>query len=81
MTHTCTVRINYSLQENVLRLLINTVFRGVAVQTKSDKILRDLDLYKSINKKAKCVIQMTLTTYDEELCRILNLMCTTGGKR
>jgi len=54
---------------------------GVAVQTKSDKILRDLDLYKSINKKAKCVIQMTLTTYDEELCRILEPnVCTTGER-
>ncbi len=51
---------------------------GVAVQTKSDKILRDLEVYKSINKKAKCVIQMTLTTYDEDLCRILEPnVCTT----
>lgn len=44
---------------------------GVTLQTKSDRILRDLDLLKSINKKAKCVVQMTLTTYDEELCKIL----------
>lgn len=44
---------------------------GLAIQTKSDRILRDLDLLKSINDKAKCVVQMTLTTYDEELCKIL----------
>lgn len=44
---------------------------GAAVQTKSDLILRDLDLLKSINEKSKCVVQMTLTTYDEELCKIL----------
>ena len=51
---------------------------GVAVQTKSDLILRDLDLLKSINEKSKCVVQMTLTTYDEELCRILEPnVCTT----
>ena len=51
---------------------------GVAIQTKSDLILRDLDLLKSINEKAKCVVQMTLTTYDEELCRILEPdVCTT----
>ena len=42
---------------------------GATVITKSDLILRDLDLLKSINKKAKCVVQMTLTTYDEELCK------------
>lgn len=51
---------------------------GVAVQTKSDRILRDLDLLKKINEKTKAVVQMTLTTYDEELCRILEPnVCTT----
>jgi len=51
---------------------------GLAIQTKSDRILRDLDLLKSINKKTKCVVQMTLTTYDEELCKILEpCVCTT----
>lgn len=51
---------------------------GLAIQTKSDRILRDLDLLKSIHKKAKCVVQMTLTTFDEELCRILEPnVCTT----
>ncbi|MDE6054962.1 MAG: radical SAM protein, partial [Lachnospiraceae bacterium] len=51
---------------------------GVAIQTKSDRILRDLDLLESINRKAKCVVQMTLTTYDENLCKILEPnVCTT----
>lgn len=44
---------------------------GLAIQTKSNRILRDLDLLKSINEKSKCVVQMTLTTYDEKLCKIL----------
>ncbi len=44
---------------------------GVAIQTKSDRILRDMDLLDEINRSAKCVVQMTLTTYDDELCRIL----------
>ena len=44
---------------------------GVAIQTKSDRILEDIDLLDSINKKAKCVVQITLTTYDDELCSIL----------
>ena len=51
---------------------------GLAIQTKSDRILRDLPLLKRINEKAKCVVQMTLTTYDEDLCRILEPnVCTT----
>lgn len=44
---------------------------GVAVQTKSDLILRDIDLLDDINRRAKCVVQITLTTYDEGLCRII----------
>ena len=44
---------------------------GVAVQTKSDRILRDIDLLESINQKAKAVVQMTLTTFDDDLCAIL----------
>ncbi len=58
--------------------LIDKYGFGVAVQTKSDRILRDLDLLTSINRKAKCVVQMTLTTYDEALCRIVEpRVCTT----
>ncbi len=44
---------------------------GLAIQTKSDRILRDIDLLDDINKDSKCVVQMTLTTYDDELCSIL----------
>lgn len=44
---------------------------GAAVQTKSDRILQDIDLLEEINKKAKCVVQVTLTTYDDDLCRLI----------
>ena len=44
---------------------------GASVQTKSDLVLRDIDLLEAIHRSAKCVVQMTLTTYDDGLCRIL----------
>ena len=51
---------------------------GFTCITKSDLILRDLDLLKKINEKTKVVVQMTLTTADEDLCRILEPnVCTT----
>ena len=51
---------------------------GTAVLTKSNLIMRDLDLLKKINDKTKAVVQMTLTTFDEELCKILEpAVCTT----
>ncbi|MBN7573470.1 MULTISPECIES: SPL family radical SAM protein [Clostridium] len=54
---------------------------GLAIQTKSNRILRDLELLTSINKKAKCVVQMTLTTYDEELCKIIEPNVSTTKER
>lgn len=72
------------LTEKLTRRCLELIDRygfGLAIQTKSDRILRDLDLLKSINKKTKCVVQMTLTTYDEELCRILEPnVCTTKAR-
>jgi DNA repair photolyase len=44
---------------------------GVAIQTKSDRVLQDIDLLDEINRSAKCVVQITLTTYDDYLCSIL----------
>lgn len=44
---------------------------GATVLTKSADVLRDLDLFKSINSKSKAVVQMTLTTYDETMCKII----------
>ena len=54
---------------------------GLAIQTKSSRILRDLDLLKAINKKTKCVVQMTLTTYDESLCKIIEPAVSTTKER
>lgn len=51
---------------------------GVSVLTKSDLVLRDLDLLKRINQTAKAVVCTTFTTFDEELCRVLEPhVCTT----
>ena len=65
------------LTRKCLEIILKNGF-GAAVQTKSDRILRDLDLLDEINRSAKCVVQMTLTTYDDDLCRILEPnVCST----
>ena len=51
--------------------IINRHGCGLAIQTKSDLILRDMDLLVSINEKTKCVVQTTMTTFDEKLCKII----------
>ena len=61
--------------------LIDRYEYGVTVLTKSNLVLRDLDLLQSIHKKTKAVVQMTLTTYDENLCRKLEPNVSTTRER
>ena len=61
--------------------LIHRYGFGFTCITKSDLILRDLDLLKKINEKAKVVIQMTITTADDDLCAILEPnVCPTSRR-
>lgn len=54
---------------------------GFTLITKSDLVLRDLDILKRINEKTKCVVQMTLTTHDEKLCRLIEPNVSTTRER
>lgn len=58
------------LTRKCLEIILRHDF-GATVITKSDRILRDMDLLDAINQESKCVVQMTLTTYDDRLCSIL----------
>ncbi len=44
---------------------------GLSILTKSSRILRDAELLSRINRRSKCIVQMTLTTYDQDLCSIV----------
>lgn len=61
---------NLRLTRRCLEIILKYGF-GVAVQTKSDRIMQDIDLLDEINRRTKAVVQMTLTTYDDDLCRII----------
>ena len=54
---------------------------GLAILTKSARIMRDIEILKTINTRAKCVVQMTLTTFDENLCRTLEPNVSTTAER
>ena len=70
----------YRLTRRCLEIIEQYGF-GAAVQTKSDLVLRDLDLFRRINARAKCVVQMTLTTCDTRLCRIVEPnVCDTSRR-
>ena len=61
--------------------LISQYEFGVSVLTKSDLVMRDIDLLTEINRKSKAVVQMTLTTFDDGLCRIVEPnVCVTSRR-
>lgn len=61
--------------------LIDRYGYGVALQTKSARVLRDMDLITSINNKSKAVVSMTMTTYDDDLCRIIEPHVSVTSER
>ena len=62
-------------------LLIEKYGFGATLITKSDRVLRDLDILKHINQKTKAVVQMTLTTADEALCKLIEPNVSTTKQR
>ncbi len=77
----------YMPLEDELRLtrrcikLVDKYGFGFTVITKSARVLRDIDLLKGIHERTKCVVQMTLTTYDDGLCRVLEPGVSTTKER
>ena len=61
--------------------LIEQYHFGVTLITKSDLILRDLELLKKINQQTKCVVQMTLTTFDENFMSKVRTRCLYNSKK
>ena len=65
----------YNPEENTLQLtrkalkLISKYGFGVSIDTKSDLILRDMDILKDISEHNSVIIKISITTYDDELAR------------
>lgn len=72
------LKLNYTRQALEI---VNKYGFGITLITKSANVLRDLDQFKEINSKTKSVIQMTLTTYDEELCKKIEPNVSTTKER
>ena len=68
------------LTRSCLQIILKYGF-GVSVQTKSDRILQDIDLLEEISRTTKCVVEITLTTADDRLCRIVEPnVCDTSHR-
>lgn len=54
---------------------------GISLLTKSDLVLRDLDIFQAINQQAACAVRMTITTFDDDLCRLIEPHVSVSSKR
>lgn len=70
----------YEETRGALKLILKYGF-GVSIDTKSDLILRDIDLLKEINSKNSVIVKFTITTPDDELCSLIEPNVTVSSKR
>ena len=70
----------YEQTRKVLKLLSKYNY-GVSIDTKSDLILRDLDILKDINIKNNVIVKFTITTPNDELSKIIEPNVCESSKR
>lgn len=70
----------YELTRNALKI-INEFHFGVAIPTKSDLVVRDIDLLKQIKEKAPVLIKVTITTTDDKLASIIEPHAPSSTRR
>lgn len=70
----------YEITKGALELISKYNY-GVAIDTKSDLILRDLDILKEINSKNNVIVKFTITTPNDELSKIIEPNVCQTSKR
>ncbi len=72
--------LKYEQTRSALKLILKYGF-GVSIDTKSDLILRDIDLLKQINTKNNVIIKFTITTPNDKLSKIIEPNVCVSSKR
>lgn len=70
----------YEITRNALKLISYYNF-GVSIETKSNLIARDIDLFKEINSKANVILKFTITSADDNLSKIIEPGVSVSSER
>ncbi len=70
----------YKITRGSLKLIAKYNF-GVSIDTKSDLILRDIDLLKEINAKNSVIVKFTITTPNDDLSQVIEPNVCVSSKR
>jgi len=68
------------ITRNSLELLAQYGF-GCSIDTKSSLVKRDIDVLKKIAEHNSCIVKVTITTFDDELCKIIEPNVCVSSKR
>lgn len=60
---------------------INAFNFGIAIATKSNLITRDIDIFKKIKEHSPVLIKITITTFNDELCKKIESNVCTSSER
>jgi len=70
----------YELTRGALKLISRYGF-GICIDTKSDMVVRDIDLLIKINRYSPVIVNFTITTADDNLCKkIEQNVCLTSER-
>lgn len=70
----------YQITREALKLISYYHF-GISIETKSNLIMRDIDLLKNINVKADVILKFTITTADDDLARKIEPRVCASSER
>ncbi len=70
----------YEITRRALKLISYYNF-GLSIETKSNLIVRDIDLLKEINSKSDVILKFTITTADDNLSKIIEPGVCVSSKR
>jgi DNA repair photolyase len=70
----------YKLTRSALEL-VNKYNFGAAIATKSDLIVRDIDILKEIKSHSPVIVKITITTADDELCKNIEPNVAPSSRR
>ncbi len=72
--------LKYEITKGVLKLISKYNY-GVSIDTKSNLILRDIDILKEINSKNNVIIKFTITTPHDDLSKVIEPGVCPSSKR
>lgn len=75
-----TFEVKHQLTREALKLIHSNNF-GVSLDTKSPLVTRDIDILSEIKEHSPVIIKITITTFDDDLCKKIEPNVAVSSKR